>query len=1133
VNFSINSRQIATYVLLPGIIPRLRAMFGMPFGFLAYLFATCFDMARLMPRFHPYLNPENFGTYGVFDVLRVASTQLKFDLKHIDQVLMFFAILAGWVLFVVFFGLTFVYGLMTPAYAMPVNTSALLANIYQYTATPNPQKDIALMMLDRTLGITGAVAGTSFFGSAIPTMCGGLDLGAATCTTPDAFPTRFQIGMHALLSFYSFAVLCVAALMLSYFILVLVMESNLTGAPMGRRFNKFWMPIRIVAALGMLIPLDPHGLNTAQYIVLYTAKISSAFATNGWIYYNQLTDANMTTAGAQNPAGMPQDYNWDPQYGPTIANSSPLAVKLNAPDMGDLVRFLHLVTACEYFYERTSPRATPGNTWAPSINVQGYFIRPGQATLAAYDETGGAAFQSYANALTFYNYGSIRIVFGHYDVVKYPDEIGNVKPLCGELVIPVTSIQNPATGAIDNPGAAYANEYYYNYIQALLDKTTYYRQLMDGFASQMVENYVKMDNQNRCLWDTDNNNIINYQDITTGSGANLPELGDCHYDPPITYLQYQIEGFQSVFQALVNGSNAELANPANFSITTQIIERGWAGAGIWYNRVASLNGSYVSSVQQIPYGGKMPKVLEIGTMMSSMGNQNVANVTTRLNIDRDKNSDLLPEDREFAIGLNKIYAYLFADSAMYSFKPDPTGVAGVSGNLGFIQPYPNQRNNPVLDAVNMVLGSEFLFSFRDNQNTHPLVQLTAFGRTLLERSARNLLTGSALSAMGGVINLGNADIGSSLIQVSSFFVTIASIFFMAGFTLYYVLPLLPFIYFFFAMLSWVKAIFEALIGAPLWALAHMRLKGEGFPSGPSLQGYLLLLEIFIRPIATVFALIAALGIFTASVYAINDLMDVLIYNAAGRARTDIGTGVGFNPTGSIRGEVDKLFYNILYIILVYMFANSSFQLIDKIPNSFMRWFGGGMKSFAAEAYRRDSPASSFTKQANYALAYPVSGMMNQTDDVVSGLSGAAAGLADTASGGKIRESIISVFGPDRATRMTGIVDDVLKGHKTDLQTLDKLNADLAKPALRNQRAEILEQIKEIEARIDSKDPELLIMEMKKPGSSGMSQRARELAQVEIEKIKKAEELGTGGQILDYLMNYTISRKRQFGIPRNI
>lgn len=1104
---SINRQEVARYILLPGIIPRIREMARTPFSFLAVMFAMTFDMAKLLPRYHPYLRPDAYGTFGMLDVLRTARAHLIFDRQHLDQVLIYFAIVAGWITFIVLFVIAAAYGVMTPANAqMATSVPGLMGEIYQYTATPRPEKDVALMLLDRTLGVTGDTSSGSFFGSGVPGMCPGGELGASMgACTPSAFPTPFHQAMHGLLGFYSWAVFCFAALFLMYIVATIVMEVSIKGTPFGARMNSFWTPIRLVAAIGMLVPLAPHNLNSAQYIVLYTAKIGSAFATNGWLYYNQFLKTAMGT-DFHNPMGTIPKYTYDPDLGPTITDSSPLAAKLNAPDMGDLVRFLHLVAACEYYYEAISGKSIQ------NYNIQGYFYRPGETPKAAYKEpeiegetpkNTASSFVPYQDALTYFKNGNMRIVFGSYDEATKNKTMGGLDPICGEMTIPVTSVENTSTPGTSNPGAKVAQEYYYQYILGLWDKTTYPRQLMDGYARQMVNNYAKVGPSRTCPIDTDDDGIQNASD----GGSNLTELGKCDQDPPMTYMQYQVEVFQSIFKVLIDAANLELSKPENFKMENEVLDRGWAGAGIWYQKIAKMNGDYVSAVQQIPYASQAPRAMAMAQKIAAMSQTNKVSKNKIVALSSDQGRNLLPQDEQMAIALDRINQNLKGEGVGYSFFPDPNGTSGVSGNLGYpINNLTDKQPNVLLSSINAVLGTDFLFNFRDNDNTHPLAQLVTFGRVLLERTARNLLTGSAIAASGGIIGIGNDDVGSALRKISSFFMVIASIMFSAGFMLFYVLPLLPFVYFFFAMLSWVKAIFEALIGAPLWALAHLRVEGNGFPSGPARAGYLLLLEIFLRPIVTVFALLAAMGIYTAVVYFLNDTLGFMLMIMGRKNLADV---VGDHQNiGDIRGLVDVFFFTIMYILLVYMLANSCFQIIDKIPNGFMnRWFGQGAKSFAQVTYAHDSPAKNFTSYTFIAAANPASSIISKVGDLTAGAASAAAEAMNKASGGQLRSTIQRAVGKDRSTKINEAIEEELgemistsyKATKTaehaEKQAIKfKKDADAATDP--QEKARLADQAKawkdkaeydKITAQIN--DPELLMKELREQGSSGMSVEA--------------------------------------------
>jgi len=269
-------------MFLPGIVPRLKEFGRTGFTDLAYLMASIFASVRLLPPNHPYLSPSNRGRFGMRNVIGEAYSRLVFKKENADQILIFFCVAFGFFLLVLQF--VFMVGMMVvkPAFAasLPVFVSIF--------ATPNPKFDIALMLLDSVFGVP------ALFNSCVDTTVWGAGQNCGV-TSPNytAFPTPFQTGLQWLFYYYNLAVLLIACLVFLYYLLVIVAETAQTGTPFGKRFNHIWAPIRLVAALGLLVPLNYH-YNSAQYITLYAAKLGSGFATNGWIIFNQSLVSTMT-----------------------------------------------------------------------------------------------------------------------------------------------------------------------------------------------------------------------------------------------------------------------------------------------------------------------------------------------------------------------------------------------------------------------------------------------------------------------------------------------------------------------------------------------------------------------------------------------------------------------------------------------------------------------------------------------------------------------------------------------------------------------------------------------------------------------------------------------------------------------
>jgi len=302
--------------------------------------------------------------------------------------------------------------------------------------------------------------------------------------------------------------------------------------------------------------------------------------------------------------------------------------------------------------------------------------------------------------------------------------------------------------------------------------------------------------------------------------------------------------------------------------------------------------------------------------------------------------------------------------------------------------------NPVQDAIRAVFGTEGLFSMRKNADVHPLAQIVGIGRSLIEAGILNLGIAGGSAVVGGVATrfIENAMLGALTETSISFFMMIATITLTLGFVLYYIVPFLPFIYFFFAVGGWIKGVFEAMVGAPLWALAHIRIDGDGLPGQAALSGYFLVLEVFIRPILIIFGLIAGISIFAASVNILNIIWDTVITNLTGfDYRLEEQVAGGGAPAGIteafadyLRGPIDQFFYTAVYAVIVYMIGMSCFKLVDQIPNSILRWMGSSVESFNDMA---EDAAQGLMGRASIGTQQTLSSLQGSTGQLLTKVAG--------------------------------------------------------------------------------------------------------------------------------------------------
>ena len=961
----LNAGKALGYAALPGVIPRVRGLFFSGFATLAYFVALTYALVRLLPEYHPYLDRRNIGKFGVRHVIAAALHDLTFSWKNIDQILVFFAVMAGSAGILLFIVAMIMFAMLSPVYAM------------SYVTTNAPALDIAFMMLDKVFGLPG------LFNSEVST----------NVAKYGAFPNSFHIGMRSLFQFYSMGLFLLSVFVFLYYVVVVVAETALTGTPFGRRFENFWVPIRVVLGLALLMP-GFGGLNSAQYIVLYAAKYGSGLATNTWISYNFYA--------GDNPLG---------------STNTQLVARPALPDYTQLIKDLILIRGCmemnligafftrpvdspEYFYSTTEYMVKgnisqplldqPPGTWVRTPPRGSVAVALGMPDKGDYDNM-----TTFNKAMVFYNGSDIRLVFGTHSADDYRENEGYVYPHCGEIIIPVTS-QNPEalyiaegymaavirmvygigrTGATDpeaNPneralGIAAARNFY--------------------ISSDSFKRYLKLDHMSPasgslthsrdCYFDSNNDYI---DEIPPGGGGTaLPQLGKCIDPIPSLYWAVTISRYQEAFEwAALTGYDyltGEITEDMDFSIgdvyyqsfggtnpllmSGDILRYGWGGAGLWYNKIAEVNGSLIAAVGSPPYVVKYPDVMEkIKDQRLKTDSKVETSGCEMYNPNKSGESAVtMPDARnafnsESALALYTLCNEIHTNELLRPVKEDS------GGNLASYA-RSQKSTNYLINAINAMFGANSFFNILENRTANPMSMLVNLGKTLIDKAIFNFAAATGTSVIGGLNqmgpgkdNVGFAHLTVAMAHMSKAFVTIGMMALVSGIILFYVLPFMPFLYFFFAVGNWVKSIFEAMVGVPLWALAHLNLKGPGLTGPNAIFGYGLVLEIFIRPVLTVLALIASFSIFSAMVVMLNTTFDLVLANTFGadmKKVVDSANGVATPVTqqmlDSMRDTFDQFLFTLLYIILVYMIGTGCFKLIDQIPDGIMRWSNMGIRTW--------------------------------------------------------------------------------------------------------------------------------------------------------------------------------------------
>lgn len=911
----VKAKSILGILLLPRIIPRAKALFASGFGYIAFLMASIYGAVRLLPPNHPYLNPSNIGRFGIRHAIGEAANNLVLRRQNADQVFIFFALLFGVIILLAQLAMVLYVFVIQPAFA---------GSIF---LTPEPRSggpvtDMAFTVLDQVFGIPNLFCTAG---------------GACVPMTP-AIPWPFHTAFHELLRFYSLGLLIVGVVIFLYYVLIVVGETATTGHPFGQRFQNAWAPVRLVVALGLLLPIN-YGLNSGQYIVLYAAKFGSGFATNGWLQFNDTLEDGIGAG-----------------FNPTGERSSLLA-KPQAPSLMPIIQAMSIVHACAYAHWKLDPQTNGflggflgGMSRPPSPNfyIKPYLVKQPQDWMTnAAPRMELAADTPYLTALDFYNNSDIVIRFGRYDPnnTNFDKEKGQVSPYCGDIRIPITYIR-PAGGGGMVGGADMIQEFYFNLIKSMWFTTG---TLMVDLSHRYMEYAINRAPHEQCAIGCGHLGILPPCTPAPLNCANT-QVTALGRQTLLGVYKPQFEAWIELAWVLYNASTEDI------EMQDEVLDRGWAGAGIWYNKIAEINGVFATSITSMPYFDTYPDVMD---QVRRERKKADADLSSKMQF-KPNLADGKPVTIACPTNCLEV-AKLMHDFFNWWNNDDPDmekASKTVSGSV-------------FSDVVSSIFGMSGLMEMRGrNAHIHPLAQLAAVGRSLVDSAIINIGGSTITAGAGGLLRLTDLHMGPLANYASGIMMTVAFMAITIGFILFYVLPFLPFLYFFFAFGTWIKSIFEAMVGAPLWALAHLRLDGEGLPGDSAASGYFLIFEIFVRPILTVFGLVAAILIFTAQVRMLNVLWELVTSNLTGfEGWQEVAPGAqqkvdfpGYIYKVLPQNKIDEFFYTVVYAIIVYMMATASFKLIDKIPDQILRFMGAGVSAFSDI---NPDPTEGLTRYAAY------------------------------------------------------------------------------------------------------------------------------------------------------------------------
>jgi hypothetical protein len=209
------------------------------------------------------------------------------------------------------------------------------------------------------------------------------------------------------------------------------------------------------------------------------------------------------------------------------------------------------------------------------------------------------------------------------------------------------------------------------------------------------------------------------------------------------------------------------------------------------------------------------------------------------------------------------------------------------------------------------------------------------------------------------------------------------------------LPLAPFLIFFGAFIGWLILCAEAVVAAPLWAIMHLSLEGEGL-MGEARQGYMLILGLLLRPVLIVMGFIFPLAAMNLVAQGFNQIFFPAFKLASNGSV--VGLGTSFVLVMIFFGTMVWIFHTIL-------------GLVHIVPDKVLTWMGGGREQLgdtarsmskrgsdgAAGAGRHAEGLQRNMVQGLAAKAAMDAGRERRQDDVTSESRGAEMKMKDASS----------------------------------------------------------------------------------------------------------------------------------------
>jgi len=837
------SRSTTRKVLRTAFHPELGQSFkqlGNSFGMFLQLLAMLFVSNGMLDRNHRFLKPDAKFTIG--DLFNETFAQLDWrDKTKLPQTMFFIA----------------VWGIVTASalwLAMAVFSLIIGVNPAHAAGTVQPS-----MFVPQTDDLGSRYIDNLFFGKSL--IAGGPDI------------TAIQDALRSMLAVFSQAMLIFGSFILLYHIINMVVKAAWEGKAL-QGAGEIWAPLRLVLAIGMLVPLGQN-LNAAQHIVIHIGKMGSALASYAWVQFQNSIDLS---------ADSKQNF-------------------VTEKDVSDVFRNMIFVHACK-------------------ADINKWFDKNYVAALAGQ---AGAALQNCTNGLGVAN--------GYcFNGVKLGDRIALWSNRSG-LNVGDSSLNAPQSGPLVNASLSknFVTQYGEFSNKDLCGEVTWAKPSSSNSKPRdtLISAAQKTIGDNAATLEVAAAQIAKQlvEDCYKQSGGDKDSTcsataGDIDRDDINNKIKTALDAYgnkvnQDLTAAIQNYITAAKSQTVNAASSGY----GWANAGAYFMELAGIQGSIAEALQVQPTARRGPlfnrqprpenfKLGVVGALWNDMAGS--MNVPVRY---AEKHQDHFVNHVGF-----------YSEMLSVEFDGTPIGANKANGTRSMAafsksKPAGADTSTDIWAAIGkmIVIDKSTFTNMFAKQGGNPFGALFSFGQTLYHWSL-GLLAGGVV----GKMSFGIPVAGPVIAAVGSLAFLLGMYLFVPAIWLAFLLPIIPATKFLIGVFSWLGALMEAVIGMPLFALAHLNPQGDSLIA-PAKQGYSYLFSIMLKPLFIVFGIIAAVLLSTIGIFILNTMYDIALSAMWGDGDVFVVTAVIFAG---------------MYAFQAYGVCNACFKVIDHLPDRIYQWFVG-------------------------------------------------------------------------------------------------------------------------------------------------------------------------------------------------